>query len=406
MTAETARENKRNNHLIVSLNWVDVITLSGMIVASCSLAAIIAGNFSLALGLLYLAVLLDAFDGILARKYNLQRDFGRFLDGFVDVFDYLIVPALFLYRWGFDAWYQGVILIIFMMCGITRLAVFNEVGNIENDEGELSYWGAPVFWSALALGPLYMLSWVVGQSISAMVLIAIVPAFSIAMLHNGRYKKFKNTKFILVVLLGMSAVFFLQALLTSEVSVIEVRSLTKHAVVALVSILPIVIGGSLHMLAVSKSIAHGLASRPINTGLFGVNKTWRGVVIMPAACIVGFYCIATISALLIGRPVFPFTEYSAVTLGFVTGLAYIIGELPNSYLKRRKGAVPGELPEKNRGLFLVLDQIDSVAAVVLVYLLIFDYSIITCVLIGLMSVPMTYFVKVVLFYSGLKKTAR
>ena len=89
-------------YFIVRLNRVDYLTVTGIFLASCSGALINGDRFSLALAVLFLAMLVDALDGILARKFHLERDFGRYLDGFVDVFDYLVIPSFFLYRWGFN----------------------------------------------------------------------------------------------------------------------------------------------------------------------------------------------------------------------------------------------------------------------------------------------------------------
>ena len=56
-----------------------------------------------------------------------------------------------------------------------------------------------------------------------------------------------------------------------------------------------------------------------------------------------------------------------VVLGVVLGLAYTLAELPNSYVKRRRGIAPGKLPEHNRLLHAFIDQADSAIACTLAY---------------------------------------
>src|SRR4030042_1506402 len=154
-----ARVVNMKKYFIVSLNPVDCLTISGIVISLCAAALVLAGEFSLALSLLFIAMLVDALDGVLARKFGLESDFGRYLDGFGEVFDYLAVPSLFLYRWGFNIWYYGIILLLFIVSGVVRLSVFNEIGNIKDDKSGLAYFGMPVFWSVLFLGILSIADW-------------------------------------------------------------------------------------------------------------------------------------------------------------------------------------------------------------------------------------------------------
>src|SRR5690606_1298780 len=108
-------------------------------VLTSALAAVNAlhGRWYLGTALLFLAMLGDALDGLLARRMGLTRAFGRYLDGFMDVLIYLAVPALVFYLSGFNgAW--GAVLLLMIACGCVRLAVFNDIGNIE-DGGGLAY---------------------------------------------------------------------------------------------------------------------------------------------------------------------------------------------------------------------------------------------------------------------------
>lgn len=55
-------------------------------------------------------------------------------------------------------------------------------------------------------------------------------------------------------------------------------------------------------------------------------------------------------------------------LGFAAALGYTLGELPNSFVKRRLGIEPGEAPAHaiGRRVGFVVDQLDSIVAAMLV----------------------------------------
>lgn len=197
----------QQNRFIFSLNWVDGITLSGVVLSAFAMALIVHGKLSFALSALYLAVILDALDGILARKFGLERDFGRYLDGFVDMLDYLIAPGLFLYVWGFDSWFQCLVILVFVICGIIRLSVFNEIGNIKNDQDQLAYKGMPVFWSLLILGSLYLLHFIAGKGLTFPLAAVSFMAFSFYMVLDRPFYKFKSFRNILAFVLSLSAIF-------------------------------------------------------------------------------------------------------------------------------------------------------------------------------------------------------
>ncbi len=107
--------------------------------------------------------------------------------------------------------------------------------------------------------------------------------------------------------------------------------------------------------------------RPIDGGatfrgrrLFGDNKTWRGV----ACALIG--CIATVAVqrYLIGDlagtlAVIDYGRANPLALGTAMGGGAILGELPNSFIKRRLGIAPGGGASGIlRPVFYLWDQVD------------------------------------------------
>ncbi len=122
-------------------------------------------------------------------------------------------------------------------------------------------------------------------------------------------------------------------------------------------VFPIVIAGILHMWVVKKNYLSFLKN-PISIKSFGENKTYRGLFIMPLGTFLG--------SLLIYPQFFSRLENPFIC-SFMTGIFYILFELPNSFLKRRLGIKPGLLPKNNRFLFSFIDQIDSLIGIFIVY---------------------------------------
>ena len=158
-----------------------------------SIVLVLKGYFSFGLSVLYLAMTIDWLDGFLARRFGTARDFGRYLDSFVDVLDYLIAPSLFLYLWGFNHWLQSLILLLFIMSGIVRLSVFNEIGNVKNEEGDSSYLGMPVYYSLFYVAGAFILHWLVPKEALFPFLSLLFTVSSVLMVYKKKFFKFKIT---------------------------------------------------------------------------------------------------------------------------------------------------------------------------------------------------------------------
>ncbi len=112
--------------------------------------------------------------------------------------------------------------------------------------------------------------------------------------------------------------------------------------------------------------------------VFGDNKTWKGLLGMVVLGV-----LFTIIWGFLSRDGFlaehnllyryyPNTIGYNSLLGLAFGLAYSLFELPNSFLKRRLGILPGK-PKKgaSAAVFVFLDQADSVIGLVLVVALVY-----------------------------------
>jgi CDP-diacylglycerol--serine O-phosphatidyltransferase len=125
--------------------------------------------------------------------------------------------------------------------------------------------------------------------------------------------------------------------------------------------LPLVVAGVLHMVVVRRDW-FAFAKVPISERHFGRNKTWRGFLVMPLATLLGVALTVPLDGALGSNLDVHLSSASALSVGLALGLAYVLGELPNSYVKRRLGIAPGALPQSNAAVFAFIDQADSAVA--------------------------------------------
>jgi len=127
-----------------------------------------------------------------------------------------------------------------------------------------------------------------------------------------------------------------------------------------------------------KSASARRFSQPVDMGrtfrarrVFGTNKMLRGFVVMPPAAALTFAMSGSAREHLpswLGQGVWPLQPAQFALLGFACGLAFMLAELPNSFVKRQLDIVPGQPPSSAplRILFFVIDRCDSVLGVLIV----------------------------------------
>ena len=125
------------------LSVQDLFTLlnaaGGVLAAFCA----IRGQFSLAVLFMLSSVVWDYLDGKIGRWLGTPHQFGKELDSLADIVGFGIAPAVFAYTYATPHGWRTIVLVLFVLCGILRLARFNVV----NLTGE--YIGMPITWNGL-----------------------------------------------------------------------------------------------------------------------------------------------------------------------------------------------------------------------------------------------------------------
>jgi CDP-diacylglycerol--serine O-phosphatidyltransferase len=106
-----------------------------------------------------LALVFDVLDGRVARWRHTASAMGRELDSLADVVSFGVAPACLAYAIGFTGLWDALVLLYFVVCGISRLARYNVTAeSMSAAAGKVTYFeGTPIPSSVLLVGLLVLL---------------------------------------------------------------------------------------------------------------------------------------------------------------------------------------------------------------------------------------------------------
>ena len=158
----------RRFSMIRSFHLADWITVAN---ACCGVGALFAAmafletsdrsHLLFACGLIPLALALDFLDGKVARWRHESSPLGRELDSLSDVISFGVAPAAIAYAAGMDGFWDRVVLVYFVACGVSRLARFNVTAEgLSGDDGKVRYFeGTPIPTSVVLVLVLAIAAW-------------------------------------------------------------------------------------------------------------------------------------------------------------------------------------------------------------------------------------------------------
>lgn len=105
----------------------NIITLTNLSLGGFAIIEGLKGNLNLSLLLIFVAALADRFDGMVARKFNIESELGKQLDSMSDIISFGVAPALLIYQGIlFEFGAPGTFFtVLYIGCGAFRLARFN-----------------------------------------------------------------------------------------------------------------------------------------------------------------------------------------------------------------------------------------------------------------------------------------
>ncbi|MBO7251731.1 MAG: CDP-alcohol phosphatidyltransferase family protein [Oscillospiraceae bacterium] len=173
-------------HLIGFYDYTVILTYMSLVSAVTGILFSGQGHFSWAILCLMLSGLCDAFDGAVARsKKNRTQDekaFGIQIDSLCDAVSFGVFPALLCYFLGVNGILGTVIVAVYVLCAVIRLAFFNvmEEKRQQTETGSGKYYrGMPVTTISMILPPFYLLRSILSAEIfiAALHILLITSAF-------------------------------------------------------------------------------------------------------------------------------------------------------------------------------------------------------------------------------------
>lgn len=144
---------------------------------------------------IFLAIVMDMFDGRIARMLRVTTGFGMELDSLADVVSFGLAPVLLVYSWRFThAGYFGLLpLALYLCAGILRLARFNITGST------YYFVGLPIPFAASCIASLVLqeASMPDGMAqvlLSQAVLYGIIMTLALLMVSSIPFPSFKSHK--------------------------------------------------------------------------------------------------------------------------------------------------------------------------------------------------------------------
>ena len=170
---------------------VHIFTGSGIILSFMALVSVIEGYKLLTFMFLGIALLVDIIDGTLARKYKTEIFFpnidGKTLDTIIDYINYIFIPCIMIYKFGYLPPDFTIIIPIFIIC----VSLYSYV-NTKLVDTSFSYIGFPSIWNII-LFYLEILSFNQWINLFIILLFIFLKFVPFKVLHPMRNVAFKKT---------------------------------------------------------------------------------------------------------------------------------------------------------------------------------------------------------------------
>lgn len=171
----------------------NLFTIAGLFAGFYAIVTAMEGYFNYAAIAIFVAMIMDFFDGRVARLTNTQSAFGAELDSLSDMVSFGVAPALVIYSWSLEGlgklgWLAA---FIFTAAGALRLARFNTQVLVADKR---YFQGLPIPAAAGVLASMVWLcvdSEILGDGVSMITAILAI-IIAILMVSNVRYYSFKE----------------------------------------------------------------------------------------------------------------------------------------------------------------------------------------------------------------------
>lgn len=193
---------------ITKFKLANLVTYGGII---ASLLAIIFSyklNIKISFICFIMAGICDMLDGRFARLFKRteeEKEIGIQMDSLADVLSFLIVPVVLSLGMGMNKWYNIIIYMVYVVCGITRLGYFNVFANEmkQNNKSITVYSGLAVTYASLIFPMVYLLRYVVNEITFNIIFAGVMLVVSFLFMLNVKVDKPGKVAYVVYILLAV-----------------------------------------------------------------------------------------------------------------------------------------------------------------------------------------------------------
>jgi len=172
-------------------------------------------NFKTAIYYITASVIMDGFDGTIARLTKTESNFGVQLDSLVDAITFGLVTSILAYQWGFQSGYTrigSIVSFVFLSAGLIRLARYNVFKEAKAFPANI-FIGVPIPTAAMAICSIVL---IFGEThpqtkIGILLFSLYIILISLLMISNIKYKTIKK-----IVLKNSLKALFLMAMIIAS----------------------------------------------------------------------------------------------------------------------------------------------------------------------------------------------
>jgi len=173
----------------------NLFTTAGLFAGFYAIMQARLGHFEAACLAVYVAMIMDALDGRLARLTHTESDFGSEYDSLADMVSFGVAPAMIMYDFAFAELGRmgSLIAFIYIACAALRLARFN----VQDSDNKRYFIGVPSPGAATLIASLIWVCVDYGYApadVKIGLLIAMT-VIALSMVSNIQYRSFKDVDF-------------------------------------------------------------------------------------------------------------------------------------------------------------------------------------------------------------------
>jgi CDP-diacylglycerol--serine O-phosphatidyltransferase len=167
-------------NILRTVKVADIFTAGNLVCGVLSIFAASNAQFGIAAVLLLLALVMDTLDGKVAKLMHQTNSFGKQLDSLADLTSFGVAPAAFYYSLREPGIGSLLILILFTVSGMLRLARYN----VSDGEG---FEGVPITVNSFIFPALYFVYLL--HPATLVVWPAVYATMSVLMVSSLRFKR-------------------------------------------------------------------------------------------------------------------------------------------------------------------------------------------------------------------------